>query len=197
MVAYKIDAQTIEYINAGKEKAFATLYDCYYSYLCAFATTYIFDADDAQEIVNEVFLNVWNSRGQLSFPIHGYLMRSVQNRCLNYIRSRQIRERALDGYRKELLEYQEEFCKYDGNPLQLLEVEEVRSQVRQAIDSLPDRCRLVFEKYIYEALSPQEIADQLHLSVNTVRVHIKNAMDVLRNHLGPIILLLLQLLRAE
>lgn len=197
MAARKIDAQTIENINAGREEAFAALYDCYYSYLCAFATTYIFDVDDAQEIVNEVFLNVWNSRGQLSFPIHGYLMRSVKNRCLNYIRSRQLRERALDEYRQELLEYQEEFCKNDGNPLQLLEVEEVRSQVRQAIDSLPERCRLVFEKYIYEVLSPQEIADQLHLSVNTVRVHIKHAMDLLRNHFGPIVLLLLQLLRAE
>lgn len=62
-----------------------------------------------KEIVNDVFMNIWSSRGQLSFPIHNYLLRSVQNRCLNYIRTLHTRERVLDEYREELIAFQEEF----------------------------------------------------------------------------------------
>ncbi|MFQ7087612.1 MAG: sigma-70 family RNA polymerase sigma factor, partial [Bacteroides sp.] len=124
-------------------------------------------------------------RGQLSFPIHNYLLRSVQNRCLNYIRTLHTRERVLDEYREELIAFQEEFCKNDNNTLQLLEIEELKSQVNTVIDSLSVKCRLVFEKYLYEGMSPQEIADEQAISVNTVRVHIKNAMDHIKLQLGP------------
>ena len=94
-----------------KKMHFALIYDCYYSYLCAYATTYVFDPDEAKEIVNDVFYEYLGSRGQLSFPIHNYLLRSVQNRCLNYIRTLHTRERVLDEYREELIAFQEEFCK--------------------------------------------------------------------------------------
>lgn len=82
-------------------------------------------------------------------------------------------------------DFQEEFCKNDNNPLQLLEIEELKSQVNTVIDSLSVKCRLVFEKYLYEGMSPQEIADEQAISVNTVRVHIKNAMDHIKLQLGP------------
>lgn len=177
MAGIRISELIIEDINGGKESAFSTLYDCYYSYLCAYATTYVFDTDEARWIVNDVFMNVWNSRGQLSFPIHNYLLRSVQNRCLNHLRALHIRERVLDEYREELLAFQEEFCKNDNNPLQLLEIEELKSRVSTIIGSLSLKCRIVFEKYLYEGMSPQEIADEQEISVSTVRVHIKNAMD--------------------
>ena len=88
-------------------------------------------------------------------------------------------------YREELIAFQEEFCKNDNNPLQLLEIEELKSQVNTVIDSLSVKCRLVFEKYLYEGMSPQEIADEQAISVNTVRVHIKNAMDHIKLQLGP------------
>lgn len=186
MSQVRINEQIIEGINAGKESAFSALYDSYYSYLCVYATTYVFDTDGAKEIVNDVFMNVWNCRGRLSFPIHNYLLRSVQNRCLNYLRTQHTRERVLDEYREELLAFQEEFCAHDDDPLQLLEVEELKSRVGQVIDSLPAKCSLVFRKYLYEGMSPQEIADEQAMSVNTVRVHIKHAMDRIKLRLGPL-----------
>ncbi|WP_274972594.1 RNA polymerase sigma-70 factor [Bacteroides fluxus] len=191
MSLVRINEQIIEGINAGKESSFSALYDGYYSYLCVYATTYVFDTDEAKEIVNDVFVNIWNSRGQLSFPIHNYLLRSVQNRCLNHIRTLHTRERVLDEYREELLAFQEEFCAKDDDPLQFLEIEELKSQVSRVIDSLSARCSLVFRKYLYEGMSPQEIADEQGMSVNTVRVHIKNAMDRIKSRLGSLAGLLL------
>ncbi len=58
MVFNKINEQVIEDINEGREKAFSLLYDSYFSYLCSYATTYVFDPDEAKEILNDTFINV-------------------------------------------------------------------------------------------------------------------------------------------
>lgn len=49
---------------------------------------------------------------------------------------------------------------------------------------MPDKCRFIFEQYLYSNLTPQEIADKNNISVNTVRVHVKNAMDKIREKVG-------------
>lgn len=82
-----IDQAVIDRINQGDVKAFECLYNDYFVYLCACANSYIFNAEEAQDIVNEVFMKLWYRRGDLFFPIHPYLVRSVQNGCLNYLRS--------------------------------------------------------------------------------------------------------------
>lgn len=185
-----INESVIDGINRGDERSFATLYNNYFTYLCTCAAGYIFDADVAKEIVNDVFVHIWDKHGRLEFPIHSYLLRCVQNGCLNYIRSLRSRERVLDEFKEELLLFQEEHCQSGETPLQLLEVEELKTQVYMAVSLLPERCRIVFEKYLYKNLSPQEIADECGLSVNTVRVQIKNAFDRLKKRLGPAIFIL-------
>ena len=185
-----VDKSVIDGINRGDEKAFAVLYKAYFTYLCTYAAGYIFDANISKEIVNDVFVHVWNKRDELSFPIHSYLLRCTQNGCLNYIRSLRSRERVLDEFKEDLLLFQEEYCQCGENPLQLLEVEELKKQVHVAVGLLPEKCRLIFEKYLYMNQSPQEIADECNLSVNTVRVQIKKAFDRLKKTLGPAIFIL-------
>ena len=92
----------------------------------------------------------------------------VQNGCLDYIRSLRSREKVLDEFKEDLLLFQEEYCQSGETPLQLLEVEELKRQVHVAVALLPEKCRFIFEKYLYKNLSPQEIADECNLSVNTI-----------------------------
>lgn len=190
IAASVVDKSVIDGINQGDERAFAILYNNYFTYLCTCAAGYIFDADAAKEVVNDVFVHIWNKQSELDFPIHSYLMRSVQNGCLNYIRSLRSRERVMDEFKEDLLLFQEEYCQSGETPLQLMEVEELKKQVHLAVGLLPEKCRLVFEKYLYKNLSPQEIADECNLSVNTVRVQIKNAFDKLKKELGPAVFIL-------
>ena len=93
ITASVIDKSVIDGINRGDERAFAVLYNNYFTYLCTCAVGYIFDADAAKEIVNDVFVHIWNKQTELEFPIHSYLLRCVQNGCLNYIRSLRSREK--------------------------------------------------------------------------------------------------------
>ena len=78
----EINEDVILKISKGEEKAFALLYDCYYTYLNTVALCYIFNRDIANEIVNDVFIHVWHKRNTLSYPIHSYLIQSVKNGCL-------------------------------------------------------------------------------------------------------------------
>lgn len=189
-----VDRYLIEKINKGDEKAFEILYNSYFVYLCSCANSYIFNPVEAQDIVNETFAKVWYKRGELSFPIHAYLVRAIQNGCLNYLRSLHSRERILDEYREALLEYQEEYCASETVPLQEMELADLERQVQELIASLPEKCRIIFEQYLYSNLTPQEIADKHHISINTVRVHVKNAMDKIKEKMGTRIGILLFLL---
>lgn len=179
-----VNEDLIGRINKGDEKAFESLYNSYFVYLCSCANSYIFNLVEAQDIVNEVFVKIWCRRGELFFPIHAYLIRSVQNGCLNYLRSFRSRERVIDEYRELLLDFQEDYCCTECNPLQALEQADLERQVQDVISALPDKCRTVFEQYLYSELTPQEIAEKNYISINTVRVHIKNAMDKIRERLG-------------
>ncbi len=193
MSIYKIDENVIKSIAKGEEKAFALLYDCYYTYLNTVALYYIFNRDVANEIVNDVFINVWHKRSTLTYPIHFYLVQSVKNGCLNHIRSQRTNERVLNEHKKQLLDFQEEYILSNPTPLQYVETQEIEKEVRNAIAQLPEKCRIIFEQYLFNGKLPNEIAEELFISVSTVRVQLKNAMDKLRlslNHLTCIMLLL-------
>jgi len=191
MSIQKIDENVIKSIAKGEEKAFSLLYDCYYTYLNTVALCYIFNRDVANEIVNDVFINIWRKRSTLVFPIHFYLVHSVKNGCLNHIRSQRTNERVLSEHKKQLLDFQEEYIISNPTPLQYVETQEIEKEVLNAIAQLPEKCRLIFEQYLFNGKLPDEIAKDLFISVSTVRVQLKNGMDKLRISLNHLICVLL------
>lgn len=180
----KVDFHLIERINREDEKAFEELYNSYFVYLCTCANSYIFNPAESQDIVNETFMRIWNRRKELSYPIHSYLLKSIQNGCLNYLRSLRSRENNMDEYRISILYMQEEYCQTNEGILFDFEYADLEEQVQFVISSLPNKCKAIFEEYLYTGLAPKEIAEKNNISINTVRVHIKMAMDKLRTTLG-------------
>ena len=163
------------------------MYDSYFSYLCACAATYVPDPVSAEELVNDVFVNIWEHRGRYRVPLHGYLVNSVRNACISHIRSQLFRRRLREGYERELLLFAEQRCLTDAHPLEVLSAQEVETRIRAVVETLPERCRAVFEQYFYRGESAREIAENLRIDPVTVRVHIKNALDRLRVELGPLL----------
>lgn len=182
-----VGKEIIDGLNRGSEPAFAALYDAYFSYLCACAATYVPDPVCAEELVNDVFVNIWEHRGRYRTPLHGYLVNSVRNACISHIRSQLFRRRLREGYERELLLFAEQQCLTDAHPLEVLSAQEVETRIRAVVETLPERCRAVFVQYFYRGESAQEIAENLQINPVTVRVHIKNALDRLRVELGPLL----------
>jgi len=187
----RIDENVIRNIAKGEEKAFSLLYDCYYTYLNTVALCYIVDKAASNEVVNDVFVNVWHKRSTLVYPIHSYLIQSVKNGCLNYIRSQKSLDRVLGEHTKLILDFQEEYILSNPTPLQYMETQEIEKEVLKAIDLLPEKCKHIFEQYLFNGKLPDEIAKELFISVSTVRVQLKNAMDKLKVSLNHLICLFL------
>lgn len=193
MTSKKIDENVIRRLAKGDEKAFSLLYDSYYTYLNTVALCYIVNRDAANEVVNDVFVNIWHKRSTLVYPIHSYLVQSVKNGCLNYIRSQKSLDRVLGEHTKLMLDFQQDYILSNPTPLQYVESQEIEKEVLKAIDQLPEKCRHIFEQYLFNGKLPDEIAKDLVISVSTVRVQLKNAMDKLKislNHLITLFILL-------
>lgn len=183
----KINEQVIHRLSKGDMKAFSLIYECYYTYLTTITLCYVYDTNVANEIVNDVFISIWEKRSTLNFPIHGYLIKTVKNKCLNQIRAEKAQLRAIDEHKKQLLDFQEEYLNSNITPLQYTESRDIELQIRSNVAQLPEKCRIIFEKYFFEGDKPDTIAEDLSINVNTVRVQIKNALARLRVSLADLL----------
>lgn len=184
----RIDEAVVNKINVGDEKAFSMLYQAYYVYLCAVAFSYTNDENASYEVVNDVFLQVWNKRGSLTFPIHSYLVKAVQNGSIDCLRSQQSFRQALEGHKEQFIRsYQENYICSTPQPLQYVELRQAEEEIEKAINQLPPRCREIFVAYFYESKSAEVIAEGMNIKISTVRVQLKNAFDRLRELLGHLL----------
>lgn len=191
-----IEKEVIQRVNNGDTKAFELLYSTYYVYLCAVAVKYVYKPEMAEEIVNDVFLNVWNNRSSLFYPIKAYLVRAVQNQCLSYYRKKRLDEIAVSDIKDYTVEIYEQLVHLDSSPLACLENKELANQISKAIDQLPEKCREIFIQHLYYNKTYEEIARMKNISSSTVRVQIKQGLSKLRVLLGdlyPVVCLLLDI----
>ena len=164
---------------------FERLFRDFFPPLMAFARKILVDEDDAREVVHQVFIKLWEKRNELdlSTSLKSYLFTSVHNRSLNVIRDR---KKFASG------EVPDVAGEWDVSAQ--IESMELEGKIREAIDSLPDKCREIFELNRFEGLKYGEIARQLDISVKTVENQISKALKILREKLGRYLTLLLCLL---
>jgi RNA polymerase sigma-70 factor, ECF subfamily len=165
------------FIN-GDQTAFELLFRFYYPGLVTFVSQIIFDRYEAEEIVQEFFVNLWTSRKSIhqATSIKSYFFVSVKNRAFNYLKKEQIKEKTLIKL-KELVENDFLF-----QPDLFVE-SELQQQIARAMEKLPARTREVFMMSRFKGLSNDEIAIQLDLSKRTVETQISNALKILREEL--------------
>ncbi len=175
-----ITEDTIKHINDGSLEAFEDLYNTYYAYLCVVAIKYTYDYEIAREIVNDIFVNIWKNHISLTYPILPYLIISVKNRSLNYLKRTHLITVSLNEVDNYLLELKEEFIQSDIHPLKQLLNKEINEQIENAINELPPKCREIFNKYLYENNTYEEIANSMNISTSTVRVQIKIGLTKLK-----------------
>jgi RNA polymerase sigma-70 factor, ECF subfamily len=169
-------AKLPEYHTLDKAQ-FERLFKTHYAPLCHFANQYINDFDAAQDIAQKVFINLWETRDTIDpqKSVKSYLYTSVKNRCLNYIRdNKKYRSRVLDI---ELGDIDIAFEEPDSGAAEL------EAKIAEAMQALPEKCRLVFEMSRFQDKKYKDIADELGLSVKTVEAHMSKALKTLKDSL--------------
>jgi RNA polymerase sigma-70 factor (family 1) len=170
-----------EYLNGlrhGDEVVFESIFRNYYAQLCNYANTFTNDIDEAEEIVQATFLNLWEKHESVDIQIsvRAYLYRAVANNCINRVKHLKVRKKHND----EAVYLGNESSE---NNLEQVLGSELEQLIKQTIDSLPSQCQTVFKLSRYEGLSYSEIAGQLGLSVKTVDNHISKALRILKDKL--------------
>ena len=192
---YVMEEQLIKKLRKGDEKAFRLLYDRHYVLLCRFANQILNNAALAEEVVDDVIFYLWEHRSEVEirYSIRAYLMRAVRNRCLNELQSQSHREELhLSSFLSpESMDFLDFLFVDDKQPLGMLLEQELEDELKRSIDELPLECRRVFYKSRFEQKKYEEIADELGISVNTVKYHIKNALAFLQKRLGNYLKLLI------
>jgi len=163
--------------------AFEIIFRQYYEGLCRYAALWIRDPDDCEEIVQNVFVRLWEKREQLSIDssLKAYLYKSVYHAALNMIRHNQVK--ATYAHMKEQQEQHSEL--QSAQSLKALE-----QRIEKALETLPEQCRLIFSMSRFQELKYREIAEVLNISVKTVENQMGKALRLMRHNLADFLSLL-------
>ena len=176
------DSEThmIKGIRAGRESAFNQLFQDYYRPLSVFALKYVSDLESAKEIVQDLFVHLYETRQSIMITnsLESYLYQSVRNRCLNQIKQQHTRKMHLDQYHSE---------KDTAEDMEArIRETELEHTIFQIVSGLPAQCKRIFKMSRVKGLSNSEIAEQLKISKRTVETQISNALKILRDKLGDL-----------
>ncbi|MFZ5428903.1 MAG: RNA polymerase sigma-70 factor [Bacteroidota bacterium] len=174
----------VELLKSGDTQSLKSLFDTYYPSLCSFALQFLNDHAQAEEVVQDLFVRLWENRSHLEIKtsLKSYLFRSVRNQCLNLIQHEKVRQMHAEKIREAL------FAE-DVSDHFFLEGE-IAAGIQSAIEEMPEKRREIFRLNREEGLKYKEIAEKLNISVKTVETHMGLALKSLRDKLRHFFLFL-------
>lgn len=177
------EAYILSHLQKKDKEAFRYLYEHYFTKMVLFAESYLYDEEEARDLVQDLFFKLWDNTPclEINIPLKAYLFTSVRNRCLNVLRDRKIH----DSHNDKLFEAQI----FSGT--EDIEIDEcIRERLQQALDSLPDKCREIFLLKIVQGKKNREIAEELGLADTTVKTQVQRAYKHIREKMLSVFLLI-------
>lgn len=161
---------------------FRSIFDKYFPSLCVFANRFVNDEDLSKDMVQEVFLKVWNSATEFESEksLKVYLYLATKNTCFDYLKKEKRKNETGDFDTERI--HNNAYVENDSVMLEIIR-EETYRQLEGAIGLLPKQAKKVVLLNL-RSFSNQEIADELNISINTVKTHKLNAFKKLRELLG-------------
>jgi RNA polymerase sigma-70 factor (ECF subfamily) len=174
-----IDILLFKRIQADDRLALNTLFTNYYQKLCAFANTFLRNQAESEEVVSDVFLNIWKQRFKLEIQksLKTYLYVAVKHASLAELKKRQP---IFEDVEEILLNL--EWVSPD-DPEQSIRLGELHYQINVAVECMPTRCRQVYKMSRVNELTYREISDILGISEKTVENHLIKALSLVRESL--------------
>lgn len=179
------DKEILDKLKVGNQSGYKDLFNLYYIPLSVYSFKFCDSFEEAEDIVQDIFVKFWDDQLYLKLTdaIGPYLFKSVKNNTLLYLKK-------TAKYRFEEIENQVNKLISD----EVFEVENITEEKKKLydeIEALPEKSKEVFKAIVLENMKYKEVAEQLDISVNTVKTHYARALKQLRSKLDIIIILLL------
>ena len=164
-------------LKANDESAFQEIFRQHYPSVCKAIRRFIRELSTVEDLAQDVFVRFWEKRHQIEIKtsIGAYIHRMAINEALSFLRKqKKFQQDNIDDF---------SFSNKESSSIEVMEGEELQVKIKNAIDSLPPKCRTVFLLSRHEELSYKEIAAKLEISVKTVENQMGKALRVMRMHL--------------
>jgi len=169
-------------ISTDEAEAFDSLFDSHYARLCNYAYTLVNSFEVAEDLVQDVFVNIWTRRKKIVIQstLNAYLYKCVYNACLDHQKKNRLQQVFVKS-------------KQNGDSLSLydsIKDFELPERVDRAIEELPEQCRKIFKLSRQNGFKYHEIANELNISENTVDTQIRRALKRLREQLKDYLIII-------
>lgn len=165
---------------------FQEIYVSYFSKMKYFAQEYVLSEEDAENIVQDVFLEFWEKREMLPFQTNliAFLFTAIKNRCIDHLRHKIVVQEAATQLQEEYaITLRMKFASLEVFDQNLFSEPDIEQVLMRAIDTLPDKCREIFIKSKIEGKKQKDIAAELNITINTVETQMGIAYKKLKNEL--------------
>lgn len=167
----------------GTAQDFETIFKTLYAALCRYALMHVKDTEEAEDVVQHIFVKLWQQKDQLRPEnLKSYLYRSVYHECVNRARHSQVKATYMDHNLRDIERNSQE----SHDPALGKELEQ---RIREAIEHLPEQCGNAFKLSRFHHLTYAEIAEVMHISIKTVENHMGKALGLLRARLSDYLVL--------
>jgi len=182
-------------LKKGNQDAYTLIFNEYFSRLCQFAATYVIDPSEAKNIVQDVFVKLWETRQNIreNTSILSYLLTITKNSCLDFLKHKQVEYKYQKLVVKNHNELELNYYALKRLEIDLLDYNEIEQIIEKTLSSLSPQCQQVFRMSRFENLSNPEIAEKLEIGIKAVEANITRALKIFRNELKDYITILILL----
>lgn len=179
------DKRLLEEFKKNNLGAFEQFFKANQPPLVAYANKFLDDWEASRDIVQEVFLSLWENKDKtnITTSLRSYLFTSVRNQCVNTIKHKIVVQKHSDNALAQLRELEMSYYASESDTHSKLYETEIGKKIEETINDLPEQCRITFELSRFEGLKSQEIAKKMEVSVRTVETQIYRALKVLKESL--------------
>lgn len=177
---YIIDEPLVKRFTGGDMKAFDDIYSAFNYKLQKFIFSLIKTEPDTEDLVQEVFVKIWEHREQIrnTASFDTYLFTTAYNSTISFLRKKAKDIKYIEYVKSVQIEINE------FNDMDAINIDEIDKQLNSLIEKMPSRQREVFKMKHFQNYSYKEIAEALNISINTVENHIVKAHKYLKENLG-------------
>jgi RNA polymerase sigma-70 factor (ECF subfamily) len=183
----------------GDIKAFEVIFNKYYKALFYFASSYVKNKEDATDIVQSIFLNLWERKAALQADtnLSSYLFTVTKNSCLNYLTHLKAKSNYLTKQENNWKQVQLDFYALENFNVDNFAYEELETTLRKTIASMPEESARIFMLNRFQGLKYSEIAEKMDISVKTVEKKMGIALKYLREAFKNCYIFLLMMLNVK
>lgn len=173
-----LNIKKFDSIKKGNIKAYEALFRAYYKPLIIYSERIVNDHDDANEVVQDIFMKLWEKRKTLEIrsSVSSYLYRAVYNNSLQLLKRKKLELK----YKQYKLHHKDNSV----NPSNEMIATELNHKIGLLFEQLPENCRIIFKLNRYDGMKYREVAEHLSISIKTVEANMTKALKYFREHLS-------------